>query len=407
MKKPLMRIPYTGPLPPPTIIPRFANTPTGATQAVTRFLSAPNDGVPGGGSNKTVLLTGAGISVASGLADYRGIGGTYTLNKTYRPIYYNEFVSNHEARKRYWARSFLGWTNLHRAKPNIAHYAAKSLGSMGLLSSVITQNVDSFHSTAHPNLRTIELHGYLRSLICIHCHTELPRAEFQRSLSALNPTWAAFLAEMLAVGALDSENPDERKAKGLKSNPDGDVDVPNAPYSTFRYPACPTCLLAPPLLKDGSRAQVDVDNDGAWSPDSTGGVLKPAVVMFGESIATPVKDAVEGAIDEASRVLVVGSSLATYSAWRLVKKAKEQGKPIGILNLGGVRGEEVFYADVPVGSEGEAGVRCNESASKVLPMVVDRLRQLGFGSMEVGNADPKKLCDDLSLYDSTPLRTPS
>lgn len=141
-----MRIPYTGPLPPPTIIPRYANTPTGARHAFSKFLSAPwpsNSHLhsPSHSSNKTVLLTGAGISVASGLADYRGSGGTYTLNKTYRPIYYHEFTANHEARKRYWARSFLGWTNLNRARPNVAHAAVNSLGKLGIVSSVITQSL--------------------------------------------------------------------------------------------------------------------------------------------------------------------------------------------------------------------------------------------------------------------------
>jgi len=380
-----MRIPYTGPLPPPIIIPRSANTPTGASHALSRFLSAP---LPSSGSRdacrKTVLLTGAGISVASGLADYRGAGGTYTLNKTYRPIYYNEFTTNHEARKRYWARSFLGWTNLNRARPNAAHMAVKSLGSMDIVSRVITQNVDSFHPMAHPDLATIELHGYLRSLICIHCHNELSRSDFQRSLSALNPTWAAFLEEMLAVGALDSENPAERKAKGLKSNPDGDVDVPDAPYSTFRYPACPACLANPPPLPDGAASKVEVDSDGAWSPTSTAGVLKPAVVMFGESIAPEIKTAAEDAIDEAGRVLVVGSSLATYSAWRLVKRAKEQHMPIGILNLGGVRGEEGFYADIGADNDGSLGVRCSESADKILPLVIESLQ--GMDSMHIEEA---------------------
>ena len=140
-----MRIPYTGSLPPPTIIPIFANTPTGAINALTKFLSAST--LPAvhlssveNTSTKAVLLTGAGISVASGLADYRGTGGTYTLNRTYRPIYYNEFITNHEARKRYWARSFLGWTNLHKAKPNVAHIAVKDLGKLGVVSSVITQS---------------------------------------------------------------------------------------------------------------------------------------------------------------------------------------------------------------------------------------------------------------------------
>ncbi len=144
MQKPFMRIPYTGPLPPPIITPRSANTPTGAISALTNFLTAPPSSHLKAASQydegQTVLLTGAGISVASGLADYRGTNGTYTLNRTYRPIYFNEFISNHEARKRYWARSFLGWTNLHKARPNSAHWAVKRLGEMGWLRSVITQS---------------------------------------------------------------------------------------------------------------------------------------------------------------------------------------------------------------------------------------------------------------------------
>ncbi|KAL8672943.1 MAG: hypothetical protein Q9168_002618 [Polycauliona sp. 1 TL-2023] len=381
MRKPLMRIPYTGPLPPPTIIPQNANTPTGAISALTNFLSAPRSPLLPPSPKVhglTVLLTGAGVSVASGLADYRGTAGTYTLNKSYRPIYYNEFISNHEARKRYWARSFLGWTNLHRAKPNDAHWAVKELGSRGWISDVITQNVDSFHPVAHPELPTLELHGYLRALVCIHCGTELPRKEFQQSLSALNPAWAAFLAEMLETGALDSEHPDERRKKGLKSNPDGDVDVPNAPYTTFRYPPCPTCLAKPPMLPDGSQSTVRVDADGAWSQHSTAGVLKPAVVMFGESIAADVKIAAEEAIDRASRILVVGSSLATYSAWRLVKRARERNMPIGVLNIGGVRGEDGFYIGLATNNDGSAGVRCSESADKILPAVVQNLGQCGL-----------------------------
>ena len=353
-----------------------------------------------------MLLTGAGISVASGLADYRGTGGTYTLNKTYRPIYYNEFLSSHEARKRYWARSFLGWTNLHRARPNIAHFAVRDLGAMGLLDSVITQNVDSFHSSAHPLLNTIELHGYLRSLVCIHCRNELPRSDFQRDLSALNPTWAAFLEEMLAVGALNSENPEERKAKGLKSNPDGDVDVPDAPYTTFRYPACPTCIETPPVLEDGSKAVVEVDSDGAWSSRSTAGVLKPAVVMFGESIHDEIKMAAEKAVDDAARILIVGSSLATYSAWRLVKKAKDQGKPIGIVNLGGVRGEDSFFTDVSLAASGRLGMRCNESASKILPGVVENFKRSSDFTFEQPKS-PSEAFEDLTEYEWTPMRTPS
>ncbi|KAK5126713.1 hypothetical protein LTR85_009647 [Meristemomyces frigidus] len=366
---PLMRIPYTAPLPNPTIIPASASTFQGALTALNDFFTAPPVNAASGKDGNTVILSGAGISVASGLADYRGSNGTYTLNKTYRPIYFHEFTANHEARKRYWARSYLGWTNLHKSRPNKAHAAVGALGQLGQISSVITQNVDSFHPQAHPQLKTLELHGYLRSTVCLSCRTEYNREQFQHDLSELNPAWADFLAEMLASGALATENPDERRMKGLKTNPDGDVDVPGVEYGTFRYPACPVCLAHPP---EGAR--VEQSADGAWLPSSTAGILKPAVIMFGESIPNSVKTAVEHAVDEASRILVLGSSLATYSAWRLLKRAKEQGMPIGIVNLGGVRGEELFFTHAPVDGLGREGVRCSLSLEEVLPALVERIR---------------------------------
>jgi len=194
----------------------------------------------------------------------------------------------------------------------------------------------------------------------------------------LNPAWAEFLGEMVDSGALISEIPDERRAKGMKTNPDGDVDLPGAPYSTFRYPACPTCLSKPPLLADGTQSRVEVDSQGALEPISTAGILKPAVVMFGESIASSVKDAAERAIDESGRLLVLGTSLATYSAWRLARKARERGMPIGIINLGGVRGEELFFDAASYTQGGEAGVRVESPTDKILPNLVNNLRSLGF-----------------------------
>lgn len=422
MSKPLMRIPYTQPLPPPLIIPASAATRQGAITSLTRFLN-PDRNTPTPTpsppvlrhdhdhdhgireekkTNKTVLLTGAGISVASGLADYRGPNGTYTQNKSYRPIYYHEFVASHESRKRYWARSFLGWRGLHRSQPNETHYAIRDLGRLGCVDTVITQNVDSFHPLAHPNLpHTVELHGFLRSLICLSCKTLMDRDTFQARLAELNPAWAAFLQDLLASGALDTEDPVERRKKGFRTNPDGDADVPDAPYTTFRYPACPSCLRRPPILSDGSKGHVDVDKDGAWIPSSSNrtststnnahgiGVLKPNVIMFGESIPAPVKAAAEAAIDAASRILVVGSSLATYSAWRLVKRAHERGMGIGILNMGGVRKEEAFFGDYHHHQGGgynddddggrlsalrRAVVRASLPAEEVLPAVVERIR---------------------------------
>ncbi|KAJ5580941.1 Sirtuin family [Penicillium hetheringtonii] len=350
MTTPAIRIPFTGPLPPAIIFPPSARSVSGAIDAVHHFFAAPPSphlrGIDVGGQSQTILLTGAGISVASGLSDYRGEQGTYRRNKSYRPIYFHEFISHHESRKRYWARSFVGWPGLVKARPNATHEAIRDLGRKGYISSVVTQNVDSFHSLAHPDLSTLELHGYLRSVVCTSCRNQFPREKFQASLEKLNPAWAEFLARMVQQGALDTDNPDEQRRKGLKLNPDGDVDLAEAPYSTFRYPSCEICLENPPTLKDGTKARVEVEQDGAWMDTSNAGILKPAVIMFGENIDPTVKTAAEEAIDDAGRLLVLGSSLATYSAWRLVERAHKRGMPIGIINVGGVRNEAVLFGSV-------------------------------------------------------------
>ncbi|CAH0043409.1 unnamed protein product [Clonostachys solani] len=373
MRKPILRIPYTDILPPPLIIPASASTLAGAVAALRTFFAAPTpEHLP---SPKTVVLTGAGLSVASGLADYRGVKGTYRVNKTYRPIYYHEFLSNHEARKRYWARSFLGWSSLHKAAPNPGHFAVRDLANLGLVQSVITQNVDSFHSKAHPRVPTLELHGYLRSTVCTTCRSEFSRDEFQAELARLNPRWAALLQEAIESGALDRGETDEAKFKGLRSNPDGDVDLPDAPYTTFRYPPCPKCLDRPPVGPDGLKHNVRVDGEGAWKLPSTAGILKPAVVMFGENIASHVKNNAEKAVDQAGKLLVLGTSLATYSAWRIAKRAKDRGMPIAIINMGGVRGEEQFFTDLDPSQQGDRAVRTGLSTDEILPLLVSELRQ--------------------------------
>ncbi|OJD11795.1 hypothetical protein AJ78_07508 [Emergomyces pasteurianus Ep9510] len=382
MTKPLIKIPFTGPLPPPIIYPRSANSRSGAIDAITSFFSAPPPpllrGTDVGRNELTVLLTGAGISVASGLADYRGENGTYRRNLTYRPIFYHEFVSQHEARKRYWARSFVGWPTLANSKPNDTHMAISELGKKGYISSVITQNVDSFHSEAHPHIPVVELHGYLRSLVCVNCHRSMSRENFQASLLALNPAWAEFLDQIVKTGALDTDDPGQQQKKGLRMNPDGDVDLPNAPYTKFRYPPCPHCLENPPLLKDGTMGRVEAEYDGAFSPNSNAGILKPAVIMFGESVDERVKQRAEEAVDEAGKLLVLGSSLATFSAWRLVERAITRGMSIGILNVGGVRNEARVFdeADGYGFTDPMMRMRCDERAEFVLPEVAARLEAI-------------------------------
>ncbi|KAJ2907212.1 DHS-like NAD/FAD-binding domain-containing protein [Zalerion maritima] len=380
MRKPVIRIPYRDIISPGVTIPSTATTLPRAVEALHNFfISPPPLGLP----PSAAVLSGAGISVSSGLADYRGVNGTYRVNKTYRPIYYHEFVANHEARKRYWARSFLGWTSLANSKPNFGHYAVKQLGDLGLVGGVITQNVDSFHHHAHPNIHTLELHGYLRALVCTSCREQLPRDTFQQELSRLNPAWADFLAEAIESGSLDTANSAERNVKGIRSNPDGDVDLPQAPYSTFRYPACPRCFARPPLLEDGKKAIVAVDSDGAWTPPSTAGVLKPAVVMFGENIAAKVKEDAEHIIDNTGRLLILGTSLATYSAWRLAKRAKDRGMPVAVINLGGIRGEDMLFEDISPNQTGAEGVRVEMSTDVLLPALVESIRKNSSPGSEV------------------------
>lgn len=162
------RIPYTDPLPAPKIIPHSASSFDGAVAALTRFLLAPaptgikphhphrqslhahlqhhpNASAKSNAPAQTLLLTGAGISVASGLADYRGTHGTYRLNKNHRPIFFHEFCQDHEARKRYWARSFLGWEVLRNKRPNAAHHAVAKLGELGIVGRVITQSTPTIN----------------------------------------------------------------------------------------------------------------------------------------------------------------------------------------------------------------------------------------------------------------------
>ncbi|KAL4870195.1 hypothetical protein BDV12DRAFT_166369 [Aspergillus spectabilis] len=375
-----IRIPFIGPLPPPIIFPPSAGSVSGAIDAFLNFLTAAPSpylrGVDVGRHSQTVLLTGAGISVASGLADYRGEKGTYIRNKTYQPIYFHEFATKHESRKRYWARSFVGWPGLLKAKPNSTHLAVRDLGAKGYISSVITQNVDSFHPIAHPEIPSLELHGFLRSVVCLSCRNQFPRANFQNSLEKLNPAWAEFLAEMVHIGALDTDIPEEQRRRGLKLNPDGDVELPEAPYSTFRYPSCPTCLEKPPRFQDGTSARVDAEKDGAWLPTSNAGILKPAVIMFGENIEPPVKVAAEEAIDDAGRLLILGTSLATYSAWRLVERAYKRGMPIGIINLGGVRNESLLLKEVDQGNDISRYVRCSLNSDAILPFIASQLPDL-------------------------------
>ncbi|KAF8539561.1 DHS-like NAD/FAD-binding domain-containing protein [Trichophaea hybrida] len=298
---------------------------------------------------KTLILTGAGISVDSGLSDYRGEAGTYRLNRSYRPIFFHEFTANHVARQRYWARSFLGWPEMESARQNAAHRAVRELWRMGLLSAVVTQNVDSLHRPWE-EMEVVELHGTLREVVCLGCGYKMARREFQRLLAGLNPEWVRLM---------------EQGRAEVRMNPDGDVDMPGVEYAWFRYPPCPRCVRQHPGMF--------IDNEAGWC-------LKPCVTFFGESVVTHVKVRAEELVEEAAAVLVVGTSLATYSAWRLVREADRRGKGIGLLNLGGVRGEEGFFVG---GGGGGERVRLEFGVAPMLTGVVEALGGRIEGGMQV------------------------
>ncbi|RUP44820.1 DHS-like NAD/FAD-binding domain-containing protein [Jimgerdemannia flammicorona] len=261
---------------------------------------------------KVVVLTGAGVSTDSGIPDYRGEKGAYAVNANYKPIYFQEFVSIHPFRQRYWARGYLGWSQIQHAHPNATHHSLASLHRAGLISHLITQNVDRLHQAAGslPD-HTTELHGTLHEVHCLSCSHTVSRDEFQATLAQMNPDWAQWAAGL------------EQSGTRPQTNPDGDVELPaSISYAGFAYPSCGSCGT---------------------------GVMKPSVVFFGENIHPRVKQVSFQAVERSKAVLVVGSSLATYSAFRLVKVAKELGKQVGIVNLGVTRGDSIADFKVDLG----------------------------------------------------------
>jgi NAD-dependent SIR2 family protein deacetylase len=237
-----------------------------------------------------VVLTGAGCSTDSGIPDYRGPSGSLRRRA---PIQYQDFLHSAATRQRYWARSTLGFPQVLQAQPNAVHRGLARLEQAGLVTGLITQNVDGLHSRAGSQ-RVVELHGSLHSVRCLGCGQQGSRQALQADLLAKNP------------------NHSERSAG---SAPDGDADFePDAaPASPFVVPACDRC----------------------------GGMLKPDVVFFGENVPRSVVDAAWALFAEASALLVLGSSLAVYSGFRFARGAAERGLPIVVINQGPTRADDL------------------------------------------------------------------
>jgi NAD-dependent SIR2 family protein deacetylase len=246
---------------------------------------------------RVLVLTGAGCSTASGIPGYRDRDGAWSARA---PVQYREFVDSDHARRRYWSRSLVGWERVSSAEPNQAHRALAALERAGRVRALVTQNVDGLHQRAGSR-RVVDLHGRLDEVECLDCGGRVSRADVQRQLLAWNPRFA----DAIAQGAL------------APARPDGDAQV-EADLTDFQVPHCPSC----------------------------GGVLKPAVVFFGENVPRGRVDAVMAALAESDALLVVGSSLMVFSGYRFCLAARDAGKPVAAVNLGRTRADDLLALKV-------------------------------------------------------------
>ncbi|MGS2845026.1 NAD-dependent protein deacetylase [Pseudomonas sp. ef1] len=240
--------------------------------------------------DKFLILTGAGISTPSGIPDYRDSDG---VRRGRQPMMYQEFLAAPESRRRYWARAMLGWPSVRQARPNAAHEALATLQQRGRISALITQNVDTLHDQAGSQ-DVIELHGSLHRVLCLDCGQRSKRDAIQQQMEAQNP----YLSGVDAVQA-----------------PDGDTLLDPAFEARFQVPRCPHCA------------------------DER---MKPDVVFFGENVAQPTAARALAAAENAAGLLVVGSSLMAYSAFRLCRVIAERGKPLMAINLGKTRADDLL-----------------------------------------------------------------
>lgn len=239
---------------------------------------------------RVLALTGAGISTDSGIPDYRGAGRVAR-----HPMTFDVFMGSPEAQIRYWARSYIGWNRIAEAVPNAGHFSLAKAEGDGRIFQVITQNVDQLHQKAGSK-KVIDLHGRLDRVRCMKCSMVFSRTEMDLLLAELNPT-------------ID-------RSGDFEFTPDGDAEIEAA--KDFRVPGCPSC----------------------------GGVLKPNVVFFGESVPTDTVEIAMKRLDEADALLVAGTSLSVNSGLRFARRAAKTNKPIIIVNIGATKADELATAKI-------------------------------------------------------------
>lgn len=258
--------------------------------------------------SRTLVLTGAGLSTASGIPDYRDRDGVRRGNE---PIQGPAFRASEAVRRRYWARSMVGWPVLAEACPNAGHHALAALENAGRIGSLLTQNVDGLHQQAGSHA-VLELHGNIHSVLCLSCGARMPRASLQAQLAAANPHCSGATPIPL---------------------PDGDAHIDPAAIDDFILPACTHCS----------------------------GTLMPDVIFFGDTLP-PARTAMALArMEAADALLVVGSSLMVYSGFRFCRLAVAAGKPIAAVNLGRTRADDLI------------SLKIEDSAERLLPQVAHLL----------------------------------
>ena len=235
------------------------------------------------------VLTGAGVSTASGIPDYRDLEGGW---KRPPPVTLQAFTGSATTRARYWARSLVGWRRFGAAQPNDTHRALAKLEGDGRIEVLLTQNVDGLHQRAGSR-NVIDLHGRLDEVRCLGCERRMPRAQLQRELERRNPDWLSFEAA---------------------DAPDGDADLDGLDFSAFDVPDCEHC----------------------------GGRLKPDVVFFGESVPRERVERARRHLAVSDAMLVVGSSLMVFSGFRFAREAATLGKPVAAINLGRTRADDLL-----------------------------------------------------------------
>jgi len=248
---------------------------------------------------KIFLITGAGVSTESGIPDYRseGVGLFATSNR--RPIKIQEFLSHPQTRRRYWARNFFAWPRFSSFNPNIAHQTIRQWESLGKIGCLVTQNVDGLHRKAG-STQCVELHGTAFHVICLSCDYDIERAQFQKVLESCNEPVINLVRETTSQNNGDSQ-----------MRPDGDLTIAEDVEKLFSVPSCPSC----------------------------GGMLKPDIVFFGDNVPKAKVHQLYDHLDTSDSILVLGSSLQTFSAFRYLIRAKQMEMDIAVVTLGPTRAD--------------------------------------------------------------------